>query len=546
MTTANVPDALQLAHAAFERREWTAAASAFADADRTRPLDAADLARSGLASHLIGNDDTAEAMLVRAHQAALAAGEAPFAARMAFYLGMMIANRGDMAVAGGWLSRAHRVLEESGADAVERGYILLPQAIQAVDEDPRTALALFEQAAGFAERFDEPDLAAMARLGRGRCLIAMGEVQRGVALLDDAMLAITSDEVGPIAVGIVYCGAIEAFHEIYDLRRAQGWTDALTRWCAAQPDLAPFRGRCLVFRADLMRFHGSWTEATDEVHRAEEWLLRPPPEPAVGEAYYVEAELHRLRGEHESAEVAYREASRWGRRAEPGLALLRVAQGRPAAGMTMITRAIDEAPHQLARAPLLDALVEIAIAAGAVEQARSAADELAHLVHVSASPVLAAIAARADGSARLAAGDPRAALGALRQAAHQWQALDAPYDLARVRVGLGLACRALGDADGAAIELATAREVFDRLGAKPDVRRVDEIGGAAAPVPGGLSAREVEVIRGLAAGRTNREIADALGISERTVDRHVSNIFTKLDVSSRAAATAFAYEHDLV
>ena len=287
MSTADLPEALELAHAAFGSREWTAAASSFRDADRETQLAARDLAMAGLASHLIGDDDTAQAMLVRAHQAALAAGEAPFAARMAFYLGMMIANRGDWAVAGGWISRAQRVLDDSGADSVERGYVLLPRAIQAVDQDPAAALALFEEAATFAERFEEPDLAAMARLGRGRSLIAMGEVQRGVALLDDAMLAVTSDEVGPIAVGIVYCAAIEAFNAIYDLRRAQGWTDALTRWCATQPDLAPFRGRCLVFRAELMRFHGAWPEATDEVRRAEEWLLRPPPEPAVGEAYYV-------------------------------------------------------------------------------------------------------------------------------------------------------------------------------------------------------------------------------------------------------------------
>lgn len=536
---------LARARGAFARREWTAAFHAFAAADRDGGLDERDLGLAGLVAHLIGDDDTAEASMQRAHQAALSAGDTLWAARMAYWLGMMTGSRGDFAVAGGWLSRAQRLVDESGVDAVERGYLLLPQAIVMVDHDPAAALERFDEAAAYASRFDEADLATMARLGRGRSLMRLGEIERGVALLDEAMLAITSNETGPVVVGIVYCAAIEAFQEVYDLRRAQGWTEALARWCAEQPDLAPFRGRCLVFRADLMRFHGAWPEATDEVQRAEEWLLRPPPEPAVGEAYYVEAELHRLRGELEAAEVAYREGSNWGRRPEPGIALLRLAQGRNAAALTTIQRALDETPTDLARGPLLDALLTIAAADGNAELARTTADELRRLAGVAASPLLDAIAARADGTASLAAGDHRAALTSFRRAASLWQGLDAPHDLAGVRVGIALACRALGDDDAAAIELAAARTTYARLGAAPDLARVDAIAGAPRPVPGGLSAREVEVLRHLARGATNRDIATELGISERTVDRHVSNIYTKLDVSSRAAATAFAYEHDL-
>jgi DNA-binding NarL/FixJ family response regulator len=547
MTTADPPDQLELARAAFARNEWAAAARAFVAADRdAAALGAEDLGTAGLAHHLIGDDDAAVAFMARSHQAFLADGQPLFAARMAFYIGMTVADRGEYAVAGGWLSRAQRLVDDAGVDSIERGYLLLPEAIRLVNADPEAALARFEDAAAVAERFEERDLAEMARLGRGRSLIRLGQIERGIALLDEAMLAVTSGEVGPVTVGIVYCAAIAAFDEVFDLGRAQGWTEALDRWCAEHPDLAPFRGRCLVFRADLMRFHGAWPEADDEIQRAEAWLLRPPPEPAVGEAYYVEAELHRFRGELAAAEAAYVEGSKWGRRPEPGMALLRVAQGRIPGALTMIRRAIDETPTNVVRARLLEALVEIAIAAGDADQAWTAADELAALAAVVSAPLLDAISARAQGAARLAAGDAHAALAAYRRASGLWQALDAPYDLARVRVGIAAACRALEDEETATLELAAAREVFERLGAVPDVQRVDAIAGEPPPTPGGLSARELEVIRALAAGRTNREIAADLGISERTVDRHVSNIFTKLDVSSRAAATAFAYEHDLV
>jgi DNA-binding CsgD family transcriptional regulator/tetratricopeptide (TPR) repeat protein len=538
---------LETARTAFARHEWTAAAQAFAAADEASPLGSADLDMAGLARHLIGDDDAAVAILARAHQAALASGETLHAARVAFWLGMMSADRGDVAVAGGWLSRASRLVEESGTDSVEAGYLLIPQALRSFNEgDSATAFGLYEQAAEVADRFHEADLATIARVGRGESLIALGEIERGVALLDDSMLALTSGEVGPVWTGIVYCASIEAFHRIYDLRRAQGWTEALTRWCAEQPDLAPFRGRCLVYRADLMRFHGAWLEAAEEVRRAEEWLLRPPPAPAVGEAYYVEAELLRLRGELDAAEAAYREASRWGRRQEPGLALLRLAQGRGPAALTMIRRAIDESSNELDRTPLLEALVEISIAGGDVDGARAAADDLARVASLADTPFLHAIAAVADGSARLAAGDPSSALATFRRAFNLWRAIDAPYELARVRVGIGLACRALGDEETAAMEFSAARDAFEGLGAAPDVRQVDAITGAAPPMPGGLSPREAEILRHLAGGGTNRQIAETLGISERTVDRHVSNIYTKLDVSSRAAATSFAHEHHLV
>jgi len=538
---------LESGRAAFARRAWTEAFEAFQAAERDGPLAHTDLEQAALAAHLIGSDEAAIDLSTRAHHEALRAGDAPRAARLAFWLGMMRLQRGELAVAGGWLGRASRLVEEGDLDCVERGYLLVPRGLQALDQrDPATALALFEGAAAYADRFADADLATMARLGRGLALIDLSEVARGVALLDEAMLAVTADEVGPVIVGIVYCASIEAFHTIFDMRRAQEWTDALTRWCASQPDLVPFRGRCLVYRAELMRFHGAWPEAIDEARRAQEWLSRPPPEPAVGEAHYQQAELHRLRGQFAAAERAYREAGRWGRPTDPGLALLRVAQGQPDVGLAMIQRAVEEARDPAPRTALLDPLVDIALATGDIGLAASASEELSKLAGVATAPLLTAIADRAAGSVLLAKGEAREALGRLRRAVAAWQQLEAPYDQARVRISMGLALRSLGDPDTAEIEFDAAREIFRSLGAEPDLVRLDALAGAALDRHAGLSGREIEVLGLLAGGLTNRAIAGELGISERTVDRHVSNVFTKLDVSSRSAATAAAYERGLV
>ncbi len=543
MTTA---DTLERAREAFAQRAWTEAAEAFETADRASSLGLDDLERAGLATHLIGRDEPAIELLGRAHHLALEARDIPRSARNAFWIGMMLSQRGDMARGGGWLSRARRMIEEPDIDCVERGFVLIPEAIGRLEGgDTRGGYELFDRAGSIADRFGDPDLATLSRLGRGRALMGLGEVTRGVALLDEAMVAVTSDEVSPVVVGIVYCASIEAFQEIFDLRRAQEWTAALGAWCDAQPDLVPFRGRCLVYRADLMRFHGAWTEAMDEARRAQEWLSRPPPEPAVGEAFYQQAELHRLRGDFPLAEAAYREASQWGRRPEPGLAVLRLAQGQADAAESMISRGLDEAADEITRARLLEPLIEIALTTGDLTRARHASDELGRISEAPPSPLRSAIADRAEGAVLLAEGNAKAALRVLRRAASGWRDMDAPYERARVRVLLGQTLQAIGDREGAELEFEAARRVFQSLGAAPDVARVEALSRTDGARPDGLSAREVDVLRLLAAGKTNRAIASELGISERTVDRHVSNIFAKLDVSSRAAATAYVYEHDL-
>jgi DNA-binding CsgD family transcriptional regulator len=470
------------------------------------------------------------------------------AVRCAFWLAFELMNSGETAQAGGWLARAARLLESFGPDCVENGFLLLPTAVQAInDGDAQTAHRGFAEAAAIGDRYRNRDLMSLGRLGQGRALIALGRPAEGVTLLDEVMVGVTAGEVSPLVTGLAYCSVIGACYELFDLRRAREWTAALNHWCEAQPGLVPYRGQCLVHRSQIMQAHGSWPDAMIEAQRACERLAHPPGQTALGLAFYQRGELHRLRGEVPLAEQAYREANHFGHEPQPGLALLRLAQDRVGAAQASIRRAVDETGDPATRTRRLPAYVEIALAAGDVVSARRAADELSVIAGAVGVAALRAVADTAQGRVLLAEGEPQAALGVLRQAWRAWQELDAPYDGAQVRVLIGVACRAVGDGDGAQLEFDAAQRAFSELGAAPDVARVEEISGAAATATaGGLTAREAEVLRLVAAGKTNRAIATELFLSEKTVARHVSNIFTKLGVGSRSAATAYAYEHNLV
>ncbi|HEX6870909.1 MAG TPA: helix-turn-helix transcriptional regulator, partial [Micromonosporaceae bacterium] len=390
----------------------------------------------------------------------------------------------------------------------------------------------------------DADLAALANMGRGQAVIVLGDHARAAALLDAAMVAVCAGEVSPIVAGLVYCGAIEACQEMVDLRRAHEWTGALSRWCEEQPELVPYRGQCLVHRAEIMERHGEWDRGLDEARDACDRLIG---DHALGEAFYRLAELHRLRGELPEAEDAYRAASRSGRQPQPGLALLRLAQDQPAAAEAAIRRVVAETTGAVPRCRVLGPYVEIALANGSVADARVAADELREIAAEVAAPLLTAAATHAHGAVMLAEGEAGSALPVLRSAWAAWRRLDMPYQAARARVLIGLACRALGDTDGADMEFDAAKLGFAQLCANTDLHRLEALAlTGSRPRHGGLTDREVEVLRLVAKGLTNRQIGSALVVSEHTVARHLQNIFAKLGVPSRTAASTYAKEHDLL
>ena len=543
-----MPDLLTQARAAFDRQDWSSAYQALASADREQPLEPDNIERLAVAATLLGRDSESTALWTRAHQEFHSRHENERAARAAFWLALGMLVRGESAQAAGWIARGRRLLESASPECVELGYLSFPDGFEAFARgDFAGALDIFRRVSSIGSRAGDHDLVAMARHGEGRARIRLGECTEGIRLLDEVMVSVTAGEVSPLVVGDVYCGVISGCQEVFDLRRAREWTTALHAWCGSQNGLVAYQGQCLVHRAEIMQLGGDWLNALAEAERACAFYARSPGQPGAGAACYQVGELHRLRGEWDQAEAAYRDASGHGRRPQPGMALLRLAQGEIAAAATAIRGALENATATRLRAQLLPAYVEIMLAAGETGAAQDGAAELSVLATTLDSPLLKGAAAQAEGAVLLMNGDDAAALALLNDAVQTWRDLDVPHETARTRVLASIAYQHLGDRDAAELELDAAHRVLQQLGADAEVERIQSRFSRSSPsAVGGLTGREHQVLALVAAGKTNRAIATQLGISDKTVARHLSNIFTKLDISSRAAATAYAYEHHLV
>jgi DNA-binding CsgD family transcriptional regulator len=535
-------EVLDLSRQAHRRRDWAGAYEGFSAADRSAPLQGGDLERLAEAAELLGRADEAVGYLERAFRTYADLGDCAGAVRCAWWLYYAFRLRGEPAHAGGWLRRGRRLAEDKPAECPERGYLLIPEA-ERLNEAGDFSAAY--RVAAQAVRTGDRGVTALAQHVQGRAWIKAGRVQEGLALLDEVMVMVASGDISARVSGWIYCSVVDACHELHELRRAREWTTTLAQWCDAQPGLdGAYPGMCRIHRAEILRVSGAWAQAVQEAQLAGEQLTRGFGRNVAGAAYYQLGEVHRLRGEITDAERAYEQADQWGWDPQPGLALLRLAQGKAEGASATVRRALGETSEQLARARLLPAYVEIALAVRDFPIAQEAAAELTEIASTYDVAALHALAAHAQGSVRLAEGDHPAALIALRRAWRLWHDLDAPYEAARSRLLIGQVCHATGDEDTGGMEVRAAHRVLRQLGATTG----SGPGGAPSPAAGvaGLTAREAQVLRLIAAGKSNRDIAAELFLSEKTVARHVSNLLTKLSVTSRTAAAAYAYEHDLV
>jgi DNA-binding NarL/FixJ family response regulator len=521
--------------------QWAEAYEQFAAADRDEQLDADDLERYAEAAQILGRGAEAIGLLRRAFNLRVDAGEVDQAITSAFWICQALIINAEFARASGWAAQVRRSMPD-----VDNGWLLFLEAyflIAAADYDQ--AARLLARAADMASRRREADLVAFATTVWGRALIKGGRLKEGLSRLDEAMVPVVERDTSPRATSMMYCSAIATCHEAREFGRASEWTHALGAWLDSLPRLGgAYFGNCRIYRAHLMCLRGSWREALDEVAFVCDDLSGNYGQLVAGHAHYQLAEIHRLLGNPE-AEASYRRAAELGAPTQPGLSLLRLAQGELDKAVLGIRRALAETPGQLERLDLLTAAVTIMLAAGDIDAARQAATELAVIAAVYTTPGVQAELDAARGALALSDRDPAAALSRLRSAARCWREVDAPYAVATVTVLIGLACRAVGDDDAAEVELESARSTFARLGAHPDVHRVEELLHST-PAVGPLSAREIEVLKLVAAGKTNHAIAAELFVSERTVHRHVSNIFDKLGVHSRTAAASYAIQHHLV
>ena len=533
---------LERARAAFERRDWAAAydrLSGIAD------LGPADLLALGSAAYLVGDADECIRAFQRGYHAAVRDDDAVRAIRFAFWLALVHHLRGEQAISGGWTGRARRLLTDRPGDSVEHAYLLVHEfygflGAQDVAGAMRAAVGITEA----GRRFGDPDLLAQGLMCQGRLLLYGGRVAEGLALLDESMVGVSAGEVSPVIAGTVYCAMVEACQEIADLTRAATWTSALTRWCDTQPDLVPFTGQCAVHRGQILRLHGAFEGALAEFDLACRRYAESGAPAAAGLALTEQGDVLRIRGDYPAAEAAYELASSHGHEPQPGLSLLWSARGRTAAAVGAIRRLLVETVDPVHRSRLLPAAVEILVAADRLDEAGAAAAELDETATAFGCDGLLAMAGYGVALSLLAAGDPEAALRRARRSRQLWTTLEAPYETARARVVIGRALRDLGDEDSATGELGTAASEFTRLGAAPAARETGRLLGSDAP--GGLTGREIEVLRLVAAGHSNTEVARRLVLSEKTIARHLSNIFTKIDVSSRTAAVAYAHEQDLL
>ncbi len=536
-------DLLARGRASYAERSWTSAFESFSALDATGDLEPRDMELLAMTAFMLGRVRDMLDIQERAHHAYIEHGDPLRAARAGLWLAMNLASRGKFPQASGWLEVCDRLLESAPEDCVERGYALMPVMLRNVAAGDFEAVAdIGRRAADIGRRFNDPDLTALAAQTRARALLKLSRTDEGLRLLDEIMISVTGSQLSPMATGLVYCAILEGCYETHAFTRAAEWTNSLTEWCGEQPDLVAFNDQCLAHRSEILRLQGAWPEAASEAVRAREAGARFR---IAAQAHYQLGEIQRMRGDYVAAEATYRQVGLDGGDPMPGLALLKLARGHADAASVALEESLAETDGMFDRVRLLPAYVKATLAVGDVARATLATHELTEFAESTGTDAHVAWAAQAEGGVAMAENRVTQAVVQLKKAKAVWQSLSFPYELAVCRVDLARALAARGDTEGADLECRAARAALAELGAEPDVRAIDDMGTPKTEWPSGLTDREVEVLRMVASGATNRAIASDLVVSERTIDRHVSNIFTKIDVPTRAAATAWAIRNGL-
>lgn len=546
-TLTHMPDLAELlaeARASYARRDWPDAYRGLSRARQRGSLVADDLHALADAAWWLGMIKETLTISEECHQHFLDEGRPLKAAMNALEIGFAWMLRGEVAIGSGWVSRARRILEEQ-PDCVEQGFLIWLDTDGALETgDLESALVGARQIQEIGHRFDSSTLISLGLVVEGMVAIRGGQVDKGFALLDEAMLPVLAGQVAPDWAGNIYCQLMGVCHDLADVRRARQWTEATQRWCEGFASAVVFLGVCRMHRVQLLQIDGLWTQAQSEASIACAELAGMNVV-VVGEAHYQLAELRMLADDLAAAEQGFQRAAELGRDPQPGLALLRLAQGRTAEAATGLRIALaNSANAPFRRARLLAAYVEIALADRDIPAAAAASEKLTEIAAKYATAGFITWAGHARGAVLLEQGQPEQALPILLDAYRRYCDVPAPYDAARIRVLVSVAYGALGDADAAAVQLAAATHTCADLGAALQIRFLSE-GRRNTDVPGGLTVREVEVLTHIAGGATNKEAGAALFISEKTVGRHLANIFTKLGVNSRTAAAMWAHDHRL-
>jgi DNA-binding CsgD family transcriptional regulator len=533
-------ETVQAARRAYERRAWADATELFLRADADSELEIDDLEALVWAAGISAQDRVMLDGLERlyAHYSANESHED--CARTAFWCGLRNMLIGEIGLGSGWLQRAAKHAEQTAPDCVQRGYLLLPQVYMHRGKgDYEAAIAFADKAIAFGEKGQDPDLIAMAGSLKGGILFRLGRIDEGYVPVDEAMLLANSQLLSPVVCGVVYCEIVASCCRVLEMGRAREWTSILTDWCRRNPQARAFNGVCQMHRAEVLQLEGNWSEAFAEAERAGDGLRGTTEHTAMANAAYRRGEILRLRGEFDKSDAEYRLAGEIGVDPQPGLALLRLAQGRREEAIAGVRRALETASDMPRKAALLPAGIEIFIACGDLDAAERLCGEMTEIAERFGTEILARVADQGRASLALARGEFGDAVTMLTRARHYWSEFGAPYLVARLRCDIALGCAKLGDSESAERELDAAEAIFDELGAAPDLARIQDMRtGSKATGAGNLTARERQVLALVADGGTNREIADELKLSPKTVNRHIENIFGKLGVSSRAAAVA--------